>query len=279
MLLSFLIFQIQIADWLSIPTVNIIHNYCILWMVILWTLKCHHSPICSAAVTYFPADNIQCTCTHNAEVSTTFITLMSGHTVHAVTDQQKQFGLEDLQSSPSSFRLCTYFPWLICCSCGKELRHGCLPVSMVLKTGGCRGPLSEWPSSLVDTAVHWFPAKAASATAELSAPWGTSLWHILRSTFSVNTDEALSRIRRCPEKHHEILLHSQVMWSKCQAVQKQVPGRSVVLPQEGWFSPFQSRAWNQKPQYIASLHYDVHPAKIAPTQEFPLQWWKSADES
>lgn len=143
MLLSFLIFQIQVADCLSIPTVEIIHNYCILRMVTLWTLKCHHSPICSSAVIYFPADNIQYTCTHNAEVSTTFITLISGHTMHAVTDQQKQFGLEDLQRSPPPFRLRTNFPWLICCSCGKEVRHGCLPVGMVPKTGGCRGPLSK----------------------------------------------------------------------------------------------------------------------------------------
>lgn len=143
MLLSFLIFRIWIADCLSVPTVKMMHNYCILWMETLWTLKCHHSPICSSAVIYFPADNIQYTGTHNAEVSKTFITLISGRTKHAATDQRKWSGLEDLQSSPSPFRLCTNFPWLRHGTSGKEPRHGYLPVGGVPKTGGCRCPLSE----------------------------------------------------------------------------------------------------------------------------------------
>lgn len=30
------------------------------------------------------------------------------------------------------------------------------------------------------------------------------------------------------EKHSEVLLHSQVIWSKCPAIQKHIPGKSVV---------------------------------------------------
>lgn len=86
--------------------------------------------------------------THNAEVSTTFITLIPGRTTHAATDQQKQSGLEALQSSPSPFRLCTNFPWLRCCSSGKEPRHGYVPVGGLLERGGCRDLLSERPSFL-----------------------------------------------------------------------------------------------------------------------------------
>jgi len=104
------------------------HNYCILWMETLWRLKCHHGPICSSVVIHFPADSIQYTGTHNAEVSTTFITLIPGRTTHPATDQWKQSGLEDLQSSPSPFRLCTNFPWLRRCSSGNEPRHGYLLV-------------------------------------------------------------------------------------------------------------------------------------------------------
>lgn len=113
MLLSFLISQIRIADCLSIPTIKMMHNCCILWMETLWTLKCLHSPICSSAVIYFPADNIQYTGAHNVEVSTTFITLISGHTLHTGTDQWLQPGLEDMQSSPPPFRL-----WYRFLSCG-----------------------------------------------------------------------------------------------------------------------------------------------------------------
>lgn len=82
-----LILRIQIADCLSIPTIKMMHNCCIFWMETLWTLKCHHRPICSSAVIYFPADNIQYTGTHNAKVSTTFIMLISGCTKHVASDQ------------------------------------------------------------------------------------------------------------------------------------------------------------------------------------------------
>lgn len=109
--------------------------------------------------------------THNAEVSTTFITLIPGRTTHATTDQQKQSGLEDLQSSPSPFRLCTNFPWLRCCSSGKEPRHGYVPVGGGLKRGGCRDLLSEWPSFLSAQTVHWFPPKLARASPTHCAPW------------------------------------------------------------------------------------------------------------
>lgn len=170
MLLSFLIFRIRIADCLSIPTVKMMHNYCILWMETLRTLKCHHSPVFSSAVIYFPADNIQYTGTHNAEVSTTFITLISGRTTHAATDQWKQSELEDLESSLSFFKLCRNFPRLRHGSSEKELSHGSLPVAGVPEARGCRGPLSESSSSLMDTTVHWFPPKPASATTALNTP-------------------------------------------------------------------------------------------------------------
>lgn len=171
MLLSFLTFRVQITDCLSIPTIKMMHNYCILWMEMLWTLKCHHSSICSSAVIYFPADSIQYTGTHNAEVSTKFITLISGCTTHAATDEQKQSGMEDLQSSPSPFRLCANFLWLRHGSSGKVPINGYVPVGVVLETEGCRGPLSERPSSLMDTTVHWFPPEPTSATTALPAPW------------------------------------------------------------------------------------------------------------
>lgn len=157
MLLSFLISQIRIADCLSIPTVKMMHNCCILWMETLWPLKCLHSPICSSAVIYFPADNIRSTGTHNAEASTTFITLISRHSTHTATDQQQQPGLEDLQSSPSPLRLS--YTFLRFGSSGKEPRHGYLPMGGVPKIRGQRDPWSEQPSSLVDTTVHWFPPR------------------------------------------------------------------------------------------------------------------------
>lgn len=171
MLLYFLLFRVQITDCLSIPTIKMMHNHCILWMETLWTLKCHHSPICSSAVIYFPGDNIRYTGRHNAEVRTKFITLISGCTTRAATDQRKESGMEDLQSSPSSFRLRANFLWMRRGTLGKVPRNGYVPVGVVPETEGGRGPLSEWPFSLMDTTVHWFPPEPASATTALTAPW------------------------------------------------------------------------------------------------------------
>lgn len=137
--------------------------------------------------------------THNAEVSTTFITLIPGHTTHAATDQQKQSGLEDLQSSPSLFGLCTNFPWLRCCSSGKEPRHGYVPVRGVPETGGCRDLLWEWPSFpsggynpvLVSSkACQNHPCTPCSLGGLHSTPCVIPLVRLV-----VDADEALSRIR------------------------------------------------------------------------------------
>lgn len=98
--------------------------------------------------------------THNAEVSTTFITLIPGCTMHAATDQQKQSGLEDLQSSPCPFRLCTNFPWLRCCKVVLERSQG---MAMCQWEGFSKEEdvgthcQSDLPSGLVDTTLHWFP--------------------------------------------------------------------------------------------------------------------------
>lgn len=136
--------------------------------------------------------------THNAEVSTTFITLIPGRTMPATTDQQKQSGLEDLQSSPSPFSLCTNFSWLRCCSSGKEPRHGCVPVGEVLERGGHRDLLSEWPSflsggynpaPLPSKACQSHPCTLCSLGGLHSSPCAITLVR-----FFVDADEALSRV-------------------------------------------------------------------------------------
>lgn len=215
MLLSFLISQIWIADCLSIPTIKMMHNCCILWMETLWTLKCLHSPICSSAVIYFPADNIQYTGTHSVEVSTTFITLISGHTLHAATAAVTAWtgGYAEL---PISFQVLVQISEL------QQLKKGAgawLPVNGMhsCEKGRCRDPQSEhlWKSILI------------------------------------------------------VLLLRQVVWSKCPATQKHVPGKSECSYWR-WLRSLQSGAWKQKPQCLCIIMCYVlykHPVKIFPTQE------------
>lgn len=66
-----------------------------------------------------------------------------------------------------------------------------------------------------------------------------------------------------------VLLLRQVMWSKCPATQKHVPGKSECSYWR-WLRSLQSRAWKQKPQCLCIIMCYVlykHPVKIFPTQE------------
>lgn len=135
--------------------------------------------------------------THNAEVSTTFITLIPGCTMHAATDQQKQSGLEDLQSSPCPFRLCTNFPWLRCCKVVLERSQG---MAMCQWEGFSKEEdvgthcQSDLPSGLGIQPCTGFLQSHPCTLCSLGGLHSTPCVITLVRLF-VHADEALSRIR------------------------------------------------------------------------------------